>query len=63
MKTFDGEKNVVDCLDLTINRGELMVLIGESGCGKTTTMKMINRLIEANSGSIFYRQSRYYNSE
>lgn len=53
IKSFDGKINVVDNLSLTINRGELMVLIGESGCGKTTTMKMINRLIDATEGEIF----------
>ncbi|WP_105616178.1 ABC transporter ATP-binding protein [Vallitalea okinawensis] len=52
IKTFDGSNNVVDNLDLTIHNGEFMVLIGESGCGKTTTMKMINRLIEPTSGTI-----------
>ncbi len=51
-KSYDGETNVVDRLDMTINDGELVVLIGESGCGKTTTMKMINRLIEPTGGEI-----------
>ncbi len=53
VKTYDGRKNVVDNLNLEINKGELVVLVGESGCGKTTTMKMINRLIEPTSGSIY----------
>lgn len=52
VKTFDGSTNVVDSLDLTIHDGEFMVLIGESGCGKTTTMKMINRLIDPTGGTI-----------
>jgi len=52
-KSYDGKINVVDNLDLEINSGELVVLVGESGCGKTTTMKMINRLIEPSSGDIF----------
>ena len=52
-KSFDGGKKVVDNLDLIINQGEFVVLIGESGCGKTTTMKMINRLIEPTNGNIF----------
>lgn len=52
VKSFDGTINVVDNLDLVINDGEIVVLIGESGCGKTTTMKMINRLIEPTSGTI-----------
>ena len=52
VKTYDGATNVVDNLNLTINDGEIVVLIGESGCGKTTTMKMINRLIEPTSGTI-----------
>jgi len=51
-KSYDSKTNVVDQLDLVINDGELVVLIGESGCGKTTTMKMINRLIEPTSGEI-----------
>jgi len=52
VKSYDGKKNVVDNLDLEIKSGELVVLVGESGCGKTTTMKMINRLIEPTSGDI-----------
>ncbi len=52
IKSYDGEKNVVDNLDLEIKNGELVVLVGESGCGKTTTMKMINRLIEPTDGKI-----------
>lgn len=44
---------VIKNLNFTINKGEFVVFIGESGCGKTTTMKMINRLIEPSSGKIF----------
>ncbi|MFV0466201.1 MAG: betaine/proline/choline family ABC transporter ATP-binding protein [Lachnospiraceae bacterium] len=53
VKCYDGKTNVVDNLDLEIQNGEFIVLVGESGCGKTTTMKMINRLIEMTSGDIY----------
>ena len=43
---------VVDDLNLEVNEGEICVLIGASGCGKTTTMRMINRLIPITSGKI-----------
>jgi osmoprotectant transport system ATP-binding protein len=51
-KTFNGIDMVVENLNLEIKHGELVVLVGESGCGKTTTMKMINRLEEVSSGTI-----------
>jgi osmoprotectant transport system ATP-binding protein len=39
-------------VSLTVAEGETLVLLGSSGCGKTTTLKMINRLIEPTEGAI-----------
>jgi len=50
-KRYDGA-NVVADLSLSVAEGELLVLLGGSGSGKTTTLKMINRLIEPSSGII-----------
>lgn len=50
-----GETVILAGLDLDIYEGETVVLLGESGCGKTTTLKMINRLIEPTSGDVFVR--------
>ncbi len=47
-----GTSLAVDSLSLEVARGELLVLLGSSGCGKTTTLKMINRLIEPTSGRV-----------
>src|SRR5437867_12679436 len=44
---------LVDDVSFTIESGETVVLLGRSGSGKTTTLKLINRLIEPTSGSIF----------
>ncbi|NRY63892.1 ABC transporter ATP-binding protein [Clostridium beijerinckii] len=46
-------KTILKDITLKINRGELVAIIGSSGCGKTTTLKMINRLIKPTSGKIF----------
>ena len=47
-----GDTIAVDRLTLRASAGELLVLVGGSGSGKTTTLKMVNRLIEPDSGSI-----------
>jgi osmoprotectant transport system ATP-binding protein len=50
-KTF-GEAHAVDGISLAIPAGHLCVLVGTSGCGKSTTLRMINRLIEHTAGEI-----------
>ncbi|MDR0314689.1 MAG: ATP-binding cassette domain-containing protein, partial [Oscillospiraceae bacterium] len=45
--------NAIDHINLTIDEGELITILGSSGCGKTTLLKLINRLYEPNEGKIF----------
>jgi osmoprotectant transport system ATP-binding protein len=52
-KSFDeGASWAVDGVELSVAEGELVALLGESGCGKTTTLKTINRLVEPTEGRI-----------
>ncbi len=48
-----GEVQVVQSLDLDVHQGEFVVLLGESGCGKSTTLRMIAGLEEVSEGQIF----------
>jgi len=43
---------VISDLNLTVERGETLVLLGESGCGKTTTLKLVNRLLTPSAGEV-----------
>jgi len=55
--TIGGNK-ILDDLNLQIAPGEILILLGDSGCGKTTTLKLINRLIEPTSGEILVEGKR-----
>lgn len=47
-----GDHTIIDNINCHIQRGEFFVLVGASGSGKTTILKMINRLIEPSQGAI-----------
>lgn len=50
-KSF-GDKEIIKDLSFDIEEGQFITILGSSGSGKTTTLKMVNRLIEPNSGQI-----------
>ncbi|HIS63027.1 MAG TPA: ABC transporter ATP-binding protein [Candidatus Scybalomonas excrementigallinarum] len=54
-------KKILNDITLEIDKGTLVALIGESGCGKTTLLKMLNRLIKPTSGDIFINNENIKN--
>lgn len=52
VKKAYGDKTVIENLSLAVEQGEFVTIVGSSGCGKTTALKMINGLIEATDGDI-----------
>jgi polar amino acid transport system ATP-binding protein len=52
LKKFYGDKAILDGIDFSIRRGEVVVAIGPSGCGKTTLLKCINGLETHQAGKI-----------
>lgn len=47
-----GNKIIIDNFNLKIDAGEFLTVVGSSGCGKTTILKMINGLIIPNNGQV-----------
>jgi len=52
-KRFDEDKYIIKNLSLDVYEGEFLTILGSSGCGKTTILRMINGLEEVTSGKVF----------
>src|SRR5579875_2259626 len=62
-KRYEDGTVAVDDLSLECATGEITVLVGSSGCGKTTSLRMINRLVEPTSGTVCIDGEDVRNSE
>lgn len=51
-KSYDGSRNVIDNLDLTVENGDLLVVAGRNGAGKSTLLRMLANVDSISSGEI-----------
>jgi len=58
-----GSAVAVNNISFEVKEGENLILLGTSGCGKTTTLRMINRLIEPDSGTVYIKGNDIRQSE
>jgi osmoprotectant transport system ATP-binding protein len=56
LSKYYGQIKAVDDISFEVAEGDNLILLGTSGCGKTTTLKMLNRLIEPTNGKIFINE-------
>src|SRR5438445_3911478 len=49
---ISGDRELISGLNLAVRRGETLMLLGRSGSGKTTSLKLINRLLNASQGQL-----------
>ena len=59
MRSFDGEAHVLNGIDLTLRRGEIWGMVGETGCGKSLTGLSISRLVAAPPGRYLRGEIRF----
>ena len=52
VKSYDGKKNIINNINLEISDKEFVVLVGSSGCGKSTILRLISGLEDITSGEI-----------
>ncbi|MGL5702252.1 MAG: ABC transporter ATP-binding protein, partial [Cetobacterium sp.] len=64
-KSYDGKNNVLKNIDLNIEKGEFIGIIGQSGSGKSTLLNIIGALDIPSKGDIYFNGENisYYNSE
>jgi osmoprotectant transport system ATP-binding protein len=58
-----GKVKAVDAISFEVQAQENLILLGTSGCGKTTTLKMINRLIEPSQGNIYINNKNIFEQQ
>lgn len=60
LKQYFGKQDfkAVDDISFTVKKGEVVGIVGESGCGKTTTGRSIIRLNNATSGDVYFKGQR-----
>jgi ABC-type oligopeptide transport system ATPase subunit len=54
LHTVQAQVKAVDGVSFDVQRGEILGIVGESGCGKSTTARLVLRLIEPDAGELYF---------